>query len=434
MTYANFIGRTVAAIFVVLLFAGLGGCTNSSGPTCAVTSTPVAQAATAPTGANVITVNVNGCGNLASEPFPNSPCASITICGPTGSPCTTIPDMLLDTGSFGVRVFATPTGAASMASLSLTPVTCGSGGQLAECVSYGDLSSDWGPIYLADVQLGSEPAVEMPIQVINYSYATPPSPNCNGANGGTPDQSPGQAGINGIVGIGTQAQDCGSTCVNSTSTGLYYCCTGSNCSPTTVSLADQVVNPVAMQATDNNGVVFTLPPLSSDVSTGVTGTVTLGIGTEANNVPPSTVATLTAAYNGDWGQDLARTVFTAYSTSSVVSFIDSGSSELFIPPISSFSPICSDGTTYCPASTVTGQSAIQQSATSASVCTLINFSVAGAENISSADLAIDNLAGTSGSGADAYFDWGLPFFFGRTIYVGITGTKSSLGTGPYWAY
>jgi hypothetical protein len=34
-----------------------------------------------------------------------------------------------------------------------------------------------------------------------------------------------------------------------------------------------------------------------------------------------------------------------------------------------------------------------------------------------------------------FFDWGIPFFLGRNVYIGIDGRLSpGLATGPFWAY
>jgi hypothetical protein len=35
---------------------------------------------------------------------------------------------------------------------------------------------------------------------------------------------------------------------------------------------------------------------------------------------------------------------------------------------------------------------------------------------------------------DASFDWGLPFFFGRTVFTAIEGMSTPGGTGPYFAF
>ena len=45
---------------------------------------------------------------------------------------------------------------------------------------------------------------------------------------------------------------------------------------------------------------------------------------------------------------------------------------------------------------------------------------------------IPSLAGPSGDGTS--FDWGLPFFFGRSLFIGFEGRSSTLGSGAYFAF
>ncbi|HEX9154393.1 MAG TPA: DUF3443 family protein, partial [Nitrospira sp.] len=136
-------------------------------------------------------------GSLCSSgSFFNKPCVSVTVCTPGTSTCHVVTDLLLDTGSVGLRIFK------QALSVSLPQVTVGSG-SLAECIQFGDGSSDWGPVQMASVILGNEPAVQVPIQVIDATFGVL-STACQNA-----DASPANAGFNGILGVGFFKQDCG---------------------------------------------------------------------------------------------------------------------------------------------------------------------------------------------------------------------------------
>ncbi len=101
-------------------------------------------------------VSVNGSLCARNSDF-NNPCVSVTVCTPDQSSCQSIDGILLDTGSYGLRIFQ------DVLTVPLTPVTSGSQ-TIAECLQYADGSSDWGPVENASVILGNEPAVQLPIQ------------------------------------------------------------------------------------------------------------------------------------------------------------------------------------------------------------------------------------------------------------------------------
>jgi hypothetical protein len=369
--------------------------------------------AVAPAG-NVLQVTVNGslCSPATSSSYPNKPCVEVTICSQGSTTlCQTIDDILLDTGSFGLRLFS-----GVVSTVPLTQIPASGGGSLAECVQYADGSSNWGPVQFADVVLGGEPAVTVPIQVIDQSFGSPPA-----ACKVRPDTSPAQAGFNGILGVGLFMHDCGLYCANVPNNGLYYACSQSagtwTCNPTAVALAHQAQNPVALLPVDNNGVILSLPGVSTVGGASVSGSLILGIGTESNNTPWA-VTTYPASGTGDF-----KTTFNG--TTYAYSFIDSGSNGLYFPSTMARCP----GGWYCPSSlkaltaTNAGDSGSPSEALSFFIGNAYTFFASG-------NLVFNDLGGYSAG----MFDWGLPFFLGRDVYVGIEQRNSSLGTGPYWAY
>ncbi len=361
---------------------------------------------------NVLTLSVNG--SLCSNSYKNKPCVSVTICSPGTSTCNTINDILLDTGSSGLRIFKS-----LLTGIPLTQVTSGTG-SLAECIQYADGSADWGPVQIADITLGNESAVRVPIQVIDSTFASVPL-SC-----GTPDTLS-SAGFNGILGAGLFAQDCGSTCANIANNQMYYSCSSSKCTATKVPLSSQAQNPVSQILVDNNGVILQIPAVSLGGVTSVNGNLILGIDTRSNN-SSSGVTMYPADSTGEFITVFPADTGTTYNTS----FIDSGSNGLFFNAgsVSTLTQCSSPyDAWYCPSSTLSLSATTEGHGGSPNVD--ISFQIGNALTLFSLS---NNVFIELGGPDSTYFDWGLPFFLGRKVYVGIEGTNSDLGNGPYWAY
>lgn len=310
-----------------------------------------------------------------------------------------------------------------MLNLSLPAIGDSSGRPIAECAQFGS-GSTWGPVVNAKIQLGQEPGVAMPIQLINSTYGPMPTGACP-----NPYTTPTGAGFNGILGVGNFSQDCGSFCTTQSTSGVYFYCSGGSCSGTTLALGSQVVNPVYMLPVDNNGVLLDLPPIGANGASVVSGTLTLGIGTQSNNQPVN-VSMYAADSSGNFTTKFNNSTYNS-------SFIDSGSNGFFFPAPAGLTT-CGSTTSapgwFCPASPQ-NYSATNASATG-SPSSLVSFQIANTSGlVSTGNAVFNNVGADSGSsGFSTSFDWGLPFFLGRKVFVGIEGKSSSLGTGPYWAY
>lgn len=386
---------------------GGGGTASSSGvggsgaPSAEAPST--AMAAPTAAAANVMEVIVDR--GPDGRAF-NSPFVSVTVCVPGGTTCQTVDHVLVDTGSFGLRLAAS----AVRPELLLPGVTNAAGVPIAECAHFAT-GYAWGSVRRADLKLSGEVASNLPIQVVS-DPAFPAVPNECSSTGADFGAS---LGANGILGVGLFNQDC-PACSVSTAPRAYFACTASGCASTVMPLSAQVANPVAAFAVNKNGVALVLPEVPPGGVPSLSGSLIFGIGTQPNNqLGLATVYTTNSRGN-------FTTTYKGVDYTS--SFLDSGSNGIFfndasIPQCSSF---------FCPPAPLT-LSAVNRSA--AGVTGTVDFTVESIQSISST-VAAAHVGGDIG--LSGVFDWGLPFFFGRTVFVAIEGAPTPKGNGPYWAY
>jgi hypothetical protein len=413
--------RLLAVVGGLIFMANCGGSSSTS-----ITTTPPP-----PTTNNSVDLAVN---LGPTDDYINGLFASVEVCEPGSTTnCATVPNVLVDTGSYGLRLLS-----GAVSGLTLPAVTDSGGNAVQECIGFVSLAYIWGPVVQADVHLSGETASSASIHIISETPQYPVPSSCIPTGPvGTPEalNSVSTLGANGILGVGGFPQDCGSLCTDtSTAPPQYYSCPSGNCNITAVpktATKGQVWNPVALFSTDNNGVLISFPSsIAAGGAATAAGSLIFGIGTQTNNALGSAQiygvsdqAYFTTTYNG-----------TQYSDS----FIDSGSNAYYFLDSGTLGGLdCADNTGwYCPAAplsfTVTNTGT---NGTSGS----LTFSIENFDNLyPTGYAAFNDIGGDSGNSLSTdYFDFGVPFFYGRNVFVGIAGqTVTGVSNVPYgfWAY
>jgi hypothetical protein len=394
---------TGAGLALALLSAGCGGGASS----------PTAPATTAPAN-NVqpVRVTLGPAGNDA-----NLLLTDVTVCIPNSSSCQTITDVMVDTGSTGLRILA------SSLTLALPRLSDGAGNALGNCAVYADNTYTWGPVAQADVQMAGLKAPAVPIQIVGASDFAGVPADCSGSTDTAAD-TPESLGANGILGIGVFEQDCGEGCASANRgvPPIYFSCPGAGCSATLVPLTQQLQNPVSLFPSDNNGSLITLPSVPSPGLTALSGSLVFGIGTRANNGLGSARVLRT---------DNVGDISTRFDGSTYDAYVDSGTNGLyFLDSAGAGIPICRkpDDSFYCPLAPVTLTATLLGSGGTTASAT---FEVDNATQLFNTNAsALPGLAGPSPN----EFDWGLPLFYGHTVFTGIENRSTPGGLGPYVAY
>ena len=411
-------GSRPAACALLALLAlaacGGGGAGSSSPP----------PAPPLPTGSNVAPLIVDAGPKQLGV---NLPSVTVTLCVPGTTTCQTIDHILVDTGSTGLRIVAE---ALAPVMFSLPVAMTATNDPMYECLVFAD-GYAWGSVRLADAQLADGKASGLAIQLIG-DPAIPTAPaDCAGTPPIPSQNTVAAIGANGILGISVFLQDCGAACTtiaNPAGQGFYYGCPASGCVNVTVTLAEQLQNPVSKFATNNNGVSLVLPAITAVGKPTVTGALVLGIDTQSNNQLGSATVLSVSPLSGNF-----TTVFNG-KTYTGAGFMDSGSNgNFFNDPSLQACTINLDW--YCPPTAVT-LSATNQGVGASSATSTVSFSVASLDALANANpafAAYDNIAGPMPATVTG-FDWGLPFFFGRSVAIAFEGRNTAAGAGPFFAY
>jgi len=371
----------------------------------------------------------------------NEPYVSVTICAPgSTSNCQTIDHVILDTGSVGLRIISS---VINPTLLSALPIERDTGGNsVGECYKYVN-SYAFGSVRQADFAIGGEKVANMPFQAIGDTGTFAAVPGTCSSGGGDAITTAYSFGANGIIGVGTTTTDCGYICQQGYDSGAgYYDCPNSGCSTIIARAAasaapfQQLPNPVAAFATDNNGTILDFPAVAAAGVTTLTGKVYFGIGTQSNNGLGSAKVLPLSTSTSSLGPGFLTATYKGKALTQ--SFLDSGSNFYYF--IDAGLPICTQSglsVFYCPtaATPLSPTLTATNGATASGAFTLYNPSTttSGSANVAPG-LAVNPTLVTPPLPFQNSFDFGVPFFFGHKVYTAIEGRTAGSVAGPYFAF
>lgn len=438
------------AVLCLAVLAGCGGGGDSTTTTISgaglnslgmgpAVATPFVQAAN-----NLRVVVEDGPRGFSLAPNANILYATVTVCVPGGSPanpaeCQVIDHVQVDTGSVGLRVLAS-----KVKQLNLPPVPLSASSNAWECFPFV-IGGLWGANVAADVWLGKQATSGPPISIQliqdDPQAALQATSDCVNATDNNVLDSAGALGSNGILGIGSTTLDCGLGCEAGDYSGSfvqYYSCpqgaaNSAGCSPAAVPAALQVYNPVAaLPAAFNNGVVLKMPAVTDPGAASASGELVFGLDSLPNNSVP---ASATKVFLGvDYVNHYASylNLSTRFNGSTYQSsYLDTGTNGLFFNDAAQ--PRCAGSTWYCPKSTLGVSAVLSDGDNPLRNPVTVGFQIGNAEALfSTSNTAFQSLAGAAPTGSVA-FAWGMPFFYGRQVYLSIWQQAGSLA-GPWVAW
>jgi hypothetical protein len=337
--------------------------------------------------------------------------------------------------------------ASKVKQLNLPPVTLSASGDPVtrnawECFPFV-IGGLWGANAGADVWLGQQVATRIPVQLIEDDPQAPlqATSDCTKAADNNVLASAGALGSNGILGIGSTTLDCGLNCEAGDYTGSfvqYYSCpqgasSSAACSATAVSAALQVYNPVAaLPAAYNNGVVLKMPAVTDPGAATASGELIFGLNTLPNNTPPATAGKVFLGVDFATRPDSYLNLSTVFKGNTFQrSYLDTGTNGLFFSDATMAR--CLGSTWFCPKATLNASALLSDGDNPLLNPVSVDFQIANAEALfSTNNTAFSGAAGAAPAGSTS-FAWGMPFFYGRQVYLSIWQQAGSLN-GPWVAW